>query len=99
LLTYKNCLAHSATKSNDGTLQIKKIRKKWSLKTPKSNTHFLAELTRHLLEGNIPNKNPRTCKPQNFRCHKNSLAHSATENNDMRLQLRTRRRKYSLKTS
>jgi hypothetical protein len=96
LLTYKNSLAHSTTKSNDGTLQIKKRKRKWSLKTPQSNTRFLAEVTCHLLKGNIANKNPqgpRTCKSQNFRCHKNSLAHSATENNDRRLQMKNKKKK------
>jgi hypothetical protein len=32
-------------------------------------------------------------KPQNFRCHKNSLAHLATENNDMRLQIKDKKKK------
>jgi hypothetical protein len=49
-------------------------------------------VTSHLLEG-IPNKNPRTCKPQNFRCYKNSLAYSATENNDRKLQIKNKKKK------
>lgn len=66
----------------------KKMLSKLHNQTP----HF-AEVTSHLLEGNIPNKNPRTCKPQNFRCHKNSLAHSATENNDRKLQIKNKKKK------
>jgi len=75
-----------------------RTRRKYSLKTSYTHTHFLTEVTSHLLEDNIPKNNPqhpRICETQNFRCSKNSLAHSATENDCRTLWIKNEKKTLS----